>query len=329
MASRSSSANRPAVAATPSAASTSARPASSTAAAIFARTRAAPAAAASTSHASAPGAEREERGPGRAGGLWCRRPRRPGRVLRVAGVVRELDPRPPGRGQGMAGDLDQPGRWRRRPQRAQRQRAQVGDYDQLIPRRADPHLRTHQPGWGGVAHRPEPHPLIGVDQPRLPERCGIRRRRKHVQAPALDQQPLDQQPLGRDRAGLPPPTGVHRRAEPVTHRDQRRHVRVGLAQVGLGRHEIGLRDPHRCLRTALGLRVEPHTRRDLDAVVAPGGDHLGMAHGNRATCSTVTVFSLSLRAYVRAPPRRRSDVSMQLSRVGRGAVPGRDDHPEP
>ena len=56
--------------------------------------------------------------------------------------------------------------------------------------------------------------------------------------------PFDRQPLDRDRAGLPVATGVDLRAEAVAGRDQRRHVRVGVEQVGFGGHQVGLGDPH-------------------------------------------------------------------------------------
>jgi hypothetical protein len=83
-------------------------------------------------------------------------------------------------------------------------RVHVGDDDRLILRRADPHLRSDQPGRGRVAHGPEPDRLVGVDQPGLPERGGIRRGGHHMRPLAFDQQAF-----GRDRDGLPMPPGVH------------------------------------------------------------------------------------------------------------------------
>ncbi len=59
------------------------------------------------------------------------------------------------------------------------------------PGGADPYLLVDQPGWGGVAHRPEPHRLVGIDQPRFAQRGGIRRRGQHMQPGRLDHQPLD------------------------------------------------------------------------------------------------------------------------------------------
>ena len=42
----------------------------------------------------------------------------------------------------------------------------------------------------------------------------------------------------------------------------------------------------------------------------------GLRIATRATCSTVTVFSLSVNAYVEQPPNRRNVVSMQPITVG-------------
>ena len=79
------------------------------------------------SHASASGRLCQERGPRRVGGLRSGWARRPGRVLGVARVTRQLDSRPARGGQCVAGHLDQPGRRRRRPPRTQRQGIEVGD----------------------------------------------------------------------------------------------------------------------------------------------------------------------------------------------------------
>jgi hypothetical protein len=49
----------------------------------------------------------------------------------------------------------------------------------------------------------------------------------------------------------------------------------------------------------------------------------------RATCSTVIVFSLSVSAYVGAPPSRSQRGIQAAEQDRQGAVPGRDHHPEP
>jgi hypothetical protein len=69
---------------------------------------------------------------------------------------------------------------------------------------------------------------------------------------------------------------------------------VVVAQVRVGRDQVGLGDPHRRLRAALGLRIGRHARRDRDAVVAADRDHLRMPHRDPATWSIVTVRSLSV-----------------------------------
>jgi hypothetical protein len=140
---------------------------------------------------------------------------------------------------------------------------------------------------------------------------------------------FDDQPLGRDGAGLPVPATIHLDAERIARRLQRAHVRVGLQQVGLGGHQIGLGDPHAGFRAALGFRVEGHTGRDLDPVMPPGGHDFGVAHrdaGDVLHGHGFLVVGQRIRWCPAQPAQRGVHTRQQR---GQGAVPGRDHHPEP
>src|SRR3954466_8417460 len=102
----------------------------------------------------------------------------------MAGVVRQVDPRV-ARCRGPV------------PSALPQTTVELGGDYQLLTLDTDPDLAADQPRWGGVAHRPEPDRLIGVDQPRLPGGGGERRRR-HRMHPSL----LDHQRLIRDASGF-------------------------------------------------------------------------------------------------------------------------------
>ena len=139
--------------------------------------------------------------------------------------------------------------------------------------------------------------------------------------------------LGEPSAGGGGSRGVRRAlislAERLARGDQRGEGRVGVAQVGVGGHQVGLGDPDRRLRPALGLRVERLTRLDHHPVVPAGGDDLGCRTATPATYSTVTVFSLSVNRYVgAAADAAQRGVQAGQQRTHR-LVPRRDHDPEP
>jgi hypothetical protein len=140
---------------------------------------------------------------------------------------------------------------------------------------------------------------------------------------------FDDQPLGRDRTSLPMPPAVHPHAKRITRRLQRAHVRVSLEQVGLGGHQVSLRDSHRGLGAAFGFRVVGHTRRDLDPVMPPGGHDLRVAHRNAGDVLDSDRF-LVVGQRIRWCPAQPAQRGVQTGQQrGQGAVPGRDHHPEP
>ncbi len=163
------------------------RAASSTASAILARTRWRPDGGGLDQPGVRPGPQGQERLLPRGGRPRGRRARPAVRVLRVVGIVAQIDPGPPRGGQTVPGDLDQADRAvGGRPGRADRQGAQVGDDDEFVAVGAHPHLRADQPGRGGVAHRPEPDCLVAVHRPGRAQRQGVRARRQGVQPGPLD-----------------------------------------------------------------------------------------------------------------------------------------------
>jgi len=248
--------NRPAAAATPSAASTSARPAStasSTAAAIFARTRTAPAAAASTSHASAPGpSARNAVSAGLVGlGVGGRGARTDLVGGRGSGTARSAGaPAWTGRG-----GRPQPGptvapapRLDAAPTRPGRRRGPAG------PRLGGPTppCRPARAGWSSAPTRSGPSDRCSPtgSHPARPH-TGPRATHAAADAPARAARPESRRSPG---AAARSPRRRTRRTRPAAWPCPDRH-----RPVGLGGHQIGLRDPDRRLRAALGLGIErPH-----------------------------------------------------------------------
>ena len=122
-----------------------------------------------------------------------------------------------------------------------------------------------------------------------PQRRGERRRRDRVQPG-----PLLGQHLRRGAAGDPVRPGVDLLAEHLAGRLQRGEGGVVGQQVRVGGHQVRLGDPDRGLRPALGGRVIGHARRDRQPVMPAELHRAGLRTGIPATCSTVTVFSLSV-----------------------------------
>ena len=235
-----------------------------------------------------------------------RGPRRPfagARGWRGRRVVLVADRGLPGVGARVAGDLG---------------RAAVGvdDGDDRVRRRGTRTQTRASTSWCGHRVRARPRTQIGgvpVHPPGRAERDRERLRPERVQPGLFLGEHLDRCP-----AGLPVQPGVDLVAELPTGRLQLgRTMRYSSQQVRLGRHQIGLCDPHRRLRPALGLRVRRHAGADRHPVVpARRPRSAGCRTATPATCSTVTVFSLSVSAYVGTPPSRRSVASRQATIVG-------------
>jgi len=161
----------------------------------------------------------------------------------------------------MAGDLHRP------------LRAEVDDHD-LLAVGAHPYRLPRK----DVRHRVGPA-LEGDHRGGLPDRAGLaERQRERVGRQRVQPGPLLPQRLNRRAAGHPVGPGVDLLAEPLAGPLQRAETLVGAQQVGFGRHQVRLGDPHRRLRVALGLGVGGHAGGDREAVVAGGGDHVGVAH---------------------------------------------------
>ena len=58
--------------------------------------------------------------------------------------------------------------------------------------------------------------------------------------------------------------------------------RVAVAEVVIGRDDVGLRELNRCFRAALALRIERHARRDRQPVMAADRDDRRVAHRDPA-----------------------------------------------
>ncbi len=253
-----------------------------------------------------------------------RRPRCPVRLLRVARVVRQVDPGVPWRGQPVAGDLGQAQRTRPGPVRAQRQRRQVRDHGQLITVGADPHLSAHQARRGGIPHAAEPDRLIGVHHPGLPERGGMRRVRQLVQP-----SPLGLQPPRRHRARLPVHAPVHHLTELPAGLRQPREAGIPLPQVRLGGHQVRLGDLHRRLRPALRFRVIRHAGMHRHPVIPAHGDDLRMPDrdaGDMLDGDGLLVIGQRRHRHPADPPQHRVQARDQRRQR---PVPGRQHHPEP
>jgi hypothetical protein len=82
-----------------------------------------------------------------------------------------------------------------------------------------------------------------------------------------------QQHLVRGPAGDPVRAQVHHVAELGAGMLQVGETGVGIPQVRLGGHQVGLGDPHARLAAALGRRVSWDTCRHREPVVAPERHH--------------------------------------------------------
>ena len=92
--------------------------------------------------------------------------------------------------------------------------------------------------------------------------------------------PLDREQLVRSAAGLAVNSSVDFCAEPSACQREICEALIARTQVGLGGHKIGLGKLDGRLGTALGLGIEWHAGEHLRAIVATGGDDLGVADGD-------------------------------------------------
>jgi hypothetical protein len=159
----------------------------------------------------------------------------------------------------------------------------AGDLDRPLPADVDHHdllavgAHPHHLPRKGVRHRVGPR--LELDhRGGLPDHTGLaERRRERVGGQRVQPGLLLTKRLHRCAAGHPVRPGVDLLAEPLAGTLQRPQAYVLAQQVRPGRHQVRLGDPHRRLRAALGLRVGGHAGGDREAVVAGGGDHVGVA----------------------------------------------------
>jgi hypothetical protein len=179
-------------------------------------------------------------------------------------------------------------------------------------------------GFGrGVADRSPADGLVVTHQAGLAQRRGVGLGGQHVQAGPL----LGQHLHGRT-AGLGVGPGVDPLAEGRAGGLQGGEAGVLLSEVGAGGHQVGLGDAHRRLHPALGLGVIGHAGLHHHPVVAAGGDHLGVAHGqarhpvdgHRALVVAEQVGRRPIQAL-----QRGVDAGQQAAH---GAVPGGQHDPE-
>ena len=100
-------------------------------------------------------------------------------------------------------------------------------------------------------------------------------------------------------------------------------------QVRLRRHQIGLRDPHRGLRPALGLRIGRHARADRHPVVPADLDHFRMPHrdpGDVLGGHGLLVVGQRIGRHPAEPAQRRIQAADHRRQR---LVQDRQHHPEP
>ena len=141
--------------------------------------------------------------------------------------------------------------------------------------------------------------------------------------------PLDLQPLRRDRARLPVHPPVHHHAELLACPRQLSEAPVALQQVRLRGHQVGLGDPHRRLRPALGLRVIRDARMHRHPVMPAHGDDLRMADrnpGDMLDGDRLLVISQRINRHPADPPQHHVQARDQRRQR---PVPHGQHHPEP
>jgi hypothetical protein len=140
---------------------------------------------------------------------------------------------------------------------------------------------------------------------------------------------FDREPIDRSGTGLAVDAGVDVLAPRPARGDQLRERVVGAAQVGLGGHQIGLRDPDGRLDPALGLRVERLTGMHRRPVMPAGGDDRRMPHrdaGDVFDGDRLRVVAQQKRRHTPDLPQRGVQAGDQRTHR---LVPDRDHDPEP
>jgi len=198
-----------------------------------------------------------------------------------------------------------------------------GHDDQLLARHPAPHLVSDVALGRGVAHRAPADRLVVAHQAGLAQRRGVGLGGQHVQPGPLLGQHLRRRPV---RLGVGP--DVDPLAELRTGRLQGGKVGILLAQVGRGRHQVGLGHPHRRLHPALGLGVIGHAALHHHPVVAAGGHHLRVAHG-QARHPVDGDRALVVAEQVGGGAAELGEGGVDAGQQGaQRAVPGGQHHPE-
>ncbi len=123
--------------------------------------------------------------------------------------------------------------------------------------------------------------------------------------------------------------GVDLDAERLTGLDELGKGVVAGAEVGGGGDQVGLRDPDRGLRPALGLRIGRNAGMHSEPIVAGGGDDHRVPDrdtGDVFDGDGLLVVGQRERRHPTTGPERRVQAREQRAHP---AVPGRDHHPEP